>query len=105
MYRAEDYCPNPLNARLFESLSAAESVVLKKGAVVVLTKNIDPANDLVNGSQGIVVGFSKKDLPIVKFKNSERIINFDEWSIKMGDEKVFVHRILLVLDVSRKRNY
>ena len=48
---------------------------LKEGAVVMLTYNLDTDSGLCNGSQGVVVGFSKpvdescKPLPIVRFAN------------------------------------
>ncbi|RNA21217.1 ATP-dependent DNA helicase PIF1 [Brachionus plicatilis] len=53
---------------------AKDEVVLKKNAQVILTKNLDVANNLVNGSRGCVVGFNENKLPIVKFMNQNEMI-------------------------------
>ena len=42
---------------------------LSIGAQVMLLKNLDQENGLVNGSRGVVIGFDEKDLPLVKFMN------------------------------------
>lgn len=49
-----------------------EELELKKGALVMLTINIDVERGLVNGSQGIIMGFDDVDgTPIVKFSNRQ----------------------------------
>jgi ATP-dependent exoDNAse (exonuclease V) alpha subunit len=47
--------------------SAPTKLELKLGAQVVLLKNLDVRGGLVNGSRGVVVGFSKSNAPVVRF--------------------------------------
>ncbi len=66
--------------REVEKLLSANNLVkeldLKKGAVVMCTKNIDVANGICNGSQGIIEDFHP-DGPIVRFNNGIRqVINY-----------------------------
>ena len=54
---------------------------------VMLIYNLDPENELVNGSRGVVVRF-ENDLPVVQFMNgSQRIIDYNVWEFK-DDDKV-----------------
>lgn len=64
---------------------AKDEIVLKKNAQVILTKNLDVANNLVNGSRGCVVGFNESKLPIVKFMNqNEMVIKHETWTFKVN---------------------
>jgi hypothetical protein len=70
-------------------------LILKKGAQVLLLKNIDVKNGLYNGSRGVVVGFQKSVkhvglmAPIVRFNNGIcRLIERERWDIKSGDKVV-----------------
>lgn len=49
---------------------APRRVVLKKGAQVMLLKNLQQNKGLVNGARGVVTGFSSSGLPFVKFAGS-----------------------------------
>lgn len=58
------------------------------GAQVMLLWNLDLANQLANGSRGIVIGFTSNDIPIVRFLNGiERVIDYNTWEIEEGDIK------------------
>jgi ATP-dependent DNA helicase PIF1 len=79
--------------------SASDKLVLKKGAQVVLLKNLDPNNGLFNGSRGVVVDIVKsvKHLgvvsPMVQFANgTKRLIEREKWDIKVGDKVVGTRR-------------
>lgn len=64
---------------------AKDEIILKKNAQVILTKNLDVANNLVNGSRGCVVGFNENKLPIVKFMNqNEMVIKHETWTFKVN---------------------
>jgi hypothetical protein len=67
---------------LIKDCSATENLELKKGCQVMLIKNLRNSSDeleLVNGSQGIVIGFSIKRYPIVRFTNGiEKTIEEEE---------------------------
>jgi ATP-dependent DNA helicase PIF1 len=84
---------------LLRNCRASRELTLKKGAQVMLIKNLTP--QLVNGSQGVVIGFERKEvkindyqagkkittvkltLPVVKFTNGiKQAIEIAEWSIE-----------------------
>jgi ATP-dependent DNA helicase PIF1 len=50
-------------------LSVPESIKLAIGSHIILTRNIDIENGLVNGSQGIIKYFSNGGHPVIKFIN------------------------------------
>ena len=53
----------------------------------MLVKNMDQGNGLVNGSRGIVVGFSKdsQKFPIVRFYNGrEMTIKLEIWTFRLN---------------------
>ena len=66
-----------------------ESLYLKKGCQVILIQNINKKIGLVNGKQGIVVGFDEKSkYPIVKFTNGVQVtIEPYIWSIRKFSKK------------------
>lgn len=62
---------------------AKELLTLKIGSQVMMLKNTYQKDGIINGSTGIVVGFSsKKDYPIVEFTNGQNIVIApDIWEI------------------------
>lgn len=75
-------------ASLKRSCLALETLVLKKGALVMAIKN-SPDRKYVNGSLGVVTGFeAMTNYPVVELKNG-RTITFkpDTWEQRDGDKK------------------
>jgi ATP-dependent DNA helicase PIF1 len=79
-------------ANYVESLSrsclAHETLVLKKGALIMCIKN-NPEKKYVNGSLGIVIDFEKNTgYPTVELKNGRRLTIMPEtWELRDGDKK------------------
>jgi len=70
-------------------------LVLKKGAQVMLIKNVDPENGLVNGSRGIVTDFTPQGKPVVHFKvGTEVTVDYEIWA---SDHDSPVERIQIPL--------
>ena len=64
-----------------------KNLELKVGAQVLLTKNLDVGQGLVNGARGVVKNFSMGNtvVPIVKFSSgTERPVKAEKWVIKTG---------------------
>ncbi|KAF8360407.1 pif-1 [Pristionchus pacificus] len=51
-----------------------DRIILKKGAQVMLTANLDLSRQLSNGSRGVIDGFSEKKWPLVKFIATNEIV-------------------------------
>ena len=88
--------------RILEKLCPAkEELVLKKNSQVMLIKNLDLGNNLVNGARGCVVGFTDTNLPIVKFLNASEItIKYDSWSFKLSADGPMMTRKQLPLQLA-----
>lgn len=63
---------------------APGKLTLKIGAQVMLLKNINVSEGLVNGARGVVKGYTPKEgFPIIKFKNNkDYIAKPEKWIIK-----------------------
>ncbi|KAE9013056.1 hypothetical protein PR002_g14636 [Phytophthora rubi] len=66
---------------------AQAKLSLKKNARVLLIKTLSPVRGLVNGSRGIVEGFTpQSNLPIVRFSNGvTEIIGQEEFTVSVAD--------------------
>ena len=75
-----------------KNCNAQDEVELCIGAQVMLLKNLDIENGLVNGSRGIIIEFVE-ELPVVMFLNGvEKLIDIAEWEIMDGDKHVALIR-------------
>jgi ATP-dependent DNA helicase PIF1 len=69
-------------------------LLLCEQARVMLLKNLDIEKGLINGSQGIIIGF-ENNLPIVEFKNNvKKIIHPTEYEIIENKEKIGIFTAL-----------
>ncbi|XP_046605995.1 ATP-dependent DNA helicase PIF1 [Neodiprion virginianus] len=67
---------------LDQQLPVASKLDLKVGAQVMLLKNINIADGLVNGARGVVIKFAE-DAPVVRFRcGKEYRAKLDKWTIK-----------------------
>ncbi|GAM19367.1 hypothetical protein SAMD00019534_025420 [Acytostelium subglobosum LB1] len=89
VFEAEDEGPDPYRDML-KNMQAQSTVTLKIGAQVILLKNLDFEEELVNGSRGVVVAWAAEDsMPIVKFSTGTlRKIVKEVWNIEQGNVKV-----------------
>lgn len=66
---------------------AQSELTLKVNSQVMMLKNSLQKQGVINGSIGIIIGFSKSNFPIVKFHNGEVcIIGPEEWSTEVFNE-------------------
>jgi ATP-dependent DNA helicase PIF1 len=73
---------------------AAEELVLKAGAQVMMLKNTFYKEGISNGSLGIVEDFTDKGFPVVRFTNGKKIaIDPDEW---LAEEYNSEERVMVV---------
>ncbi len=75
--------------QLQKNCIAPKLLHIKVGAQVMMTKNTYQKEGIINGSLGVVEGFSpKKSYPIVRFSNGTTIaIKTEEWLIEKYDEE------------------
>jgi len=67
-----------------------KSIQITENAQVMLLKNIDQENGLVNGSRGIVIGF-ENDLPVVRFMNgTTQTIGYAEYLFEISNVSTIV---------------
>uniref|UniRef100_A0A182SAM2 ATP-dependent DNA helicase PIF1 n=1 Tax=Anopheles maculatus TaxID=74869 RepID=A0A182SAM2_9DIPT len=79
-------------------LQAPAKLTLKIGAQVMLLKNYNISEGLVNGARGVVVNFVQ-GMPLVKFKHRELLIRHEKWSVKTGTGMILT-RIQLPLKLA-----
>ncbi|KAH8350602.1 hypothetical protein KR067_011316 [Drosophila pandora] len=81
LFKADDSDAS-MSKQLDQQIQAPSQLFLKVNAQVMLLKNINISNGLVNGARGVVVRMDK-DLPVVRFKNNqEYICKHEKWIIK-----------------------
>lgn len=70
--------------------NAPDKLDLCIGAQVMLLWNKNQFKNMVNGSRGVITGFTKtSDLPIVKFLDgTEEIIEHHQWNIEINSTKI-----------------
>ncbi|XP_034473631.1 ATP-dependent DNA helicase PIF1 [Drosophila innubila] len=91
LFRAEDSDAN-MSKQLDQQVQAPSQLYLKINAQVMLLKNINIANGLVNGARGVVVRI-EKGLPVVRFKNNqEYVCRHEKWIIKTAAGGVLTRR-------------
>lgn len=73
---------------LRRSVLAPESLILRRGALVMAVKN-SPDKQYVNGSVGVVVDFEPlTEYPVVKFRNGRKKTMIpDTWELRDGEQK------------------
>ena len=87
VYHAQDGGEPAFLNQLVRNCAADEIITLREGAQVILLKNLDVVNGLVNGSRGVVIGFEpESDSPIVEFDNEIKTIEHQEFSLEVCGE-------------------
>uniref|UniRef100_A0A182J2D1 ATP-dependent DNA helicase PIF1 n=1 Tax=Anopheles atroparvus TaxID=41427 RepID=A0A182J2D1_ANOAO len=85
-YDAKD--SDPYSAKqLDQAVQAPAKLTLKIGAQVMLLKNYNIAEGLVNGARGVILNFVQ-GLPLVKFKRRELLVRSEKWSVKTASGMV-----------------
>jgi ATP-dependent DNA helicase PIF1 len=73
-----------------------KDLVLAEGVQVMLVYNLDIDAGLVNGSRGVVIGFSPDGQPIVMFKGVTRVVGRANWPID-EENKLYRRQVPLIL--------
>ncbi|XP_063989772.1 ATP-dependent DNA helicase PIF1 [Diachasmimorpha longicaudata] len=80
-YVANDSDPG-MTKTLDQQLPVPGKLTLKVGAQVMLLKNINISNGLVNGARGVVVRF-EDETPVIQFRSGEIYhATFEKWSVR-----------------------
>lgn len=112
VYEAADKSSGKFNPVTLRDCPALPSVTFKKGAQVMLIRNL--STDLVNGTVGIITGFSnevhrthgskmyKEALPIVRFTLANgrmytKVIDRSTWEVKQANGTVIASRCQMPL--------
>ena len=95
-YEAQD-SSDLFSSILDQYLPDSKLLLLKVGAQVMLTKNIDISKKLVNGARGIVIAFTKTQhpLPVVSFlTGTKQVVELETYSIKISSDVLAVRKQL-----------
>ena len=86
-YKMQENGRDSAVASLKKSCLAPQELTLKLGAQVMMLKNSLQKQGIINGSIGVVTGFTKNNSPIVKFRNGEVcVIAPEDWIIESFNE-------------------
>lgn len=77
---------DPYSTKMLDQMTPVpSSLVLKVGAQVMLMKNINMADGMVNGARGVITSFDDRGLPVVQFCSKKEVtLKPEQWIIKMG---------------------
>ncbi len=74
--------------KIFKSSLVQEQLTLKKDAVVMFIKN-NPEKYYINGTTGVVIDFSKENLPIVRLSSGYVVkVEYEDWTIENENGKI-----------------
>lgn len=92
IFKAQD-SDSAYTKQLDSQVMAPSQLTLKIGAQVMLLKNINVSEGLVNGARGVVSGFATNGgLPILKMKNNKQYIAKPEkWIIKTPSKQIILN--------------
>lgn len=79
-YQATD-SDSHMTKTLDQQVQAPSKLTLKIGAQVMLLKNLNIAEGLVNGARGVVINYVQ-GYPTVQFKKRQLLVKPEKWSIK-----------------------
>jgi ATP-dependent DNA helicase PIF1 len=104
-FKCSDFAARENVRRVLDTICRApKNLELAVGAQVILIKTIDPSCNLVNGTRGVVVRFTRKtEQPVVRFEHGvERIILPEVWTVHGGSSGggVVASRRQLPLDLA-----
>nr|CAD7447088.1 unnamed protein product [Timema bartmani] len=81
--------------QLDQQTPVSAQLELKVGAQVMLMKNINVSEGLVNGARGVVVSFKENGFPLVRFcSKQEVLIQPDKWMVKTSGGNIMTRRQL-----------
>lgn len=80
--------------KLLDTCLAEKTLVLREGCQVMLLRNLNVANGLANGTQGVVVGFDLIGFPLVEFGQSTDPIVIEPvpFDILLGNDNIAASR-------------
>jgi len=104
VYKVETLCATKKGEELafaaekvLRNASYDETVILKVGAQVMLIVNKNDGSELVNGSRGVVTGFTSNNIPLVKFHSQGSAIPIDKQTWELEEENMSQTQIPLKL--------